>query len=235
MADKKETPQDDLQTQILLKEADEALRQERMEHIWKEWGQTIIGIALMVVFGTMLGVGWKSWRASVHAAQTAALIEARENGIIDLAAAKDDLSGDYAGMAALMAAGDIAVASPMQNQAAAALIHDHMMRAEQAGLPRRYDILAEWGALRTRADALPDADRQSVAAAMEDLAGRRGNPYAPVIMIEAASLYGENGNPAQALTVLEKAAGHALTRDNPDLITMIDNLTHLYTLDKNRT
>ena len=68
---KNNTPtEDDLQAEMLLKEADEALHQEKMEALWKEWGQTIVGIALMIVFGTMLGVGWKNWRHNVHSTQT---------------------------------------------------------------------------------------------------------------------------------------------------------------------
>lgn len=235
MADKKDKPEEDLQTEILLKEADEALRQEQLERLWKEWGQTIIGVALMVIFGTMLGVGWKSWRASVYAAQTATLVQAEEKGLIGLESAKDDLSGDYAGMAALISAGEIAVATQSSSMTVSQMVYEKMKLAEDAGLPRRYDILAEWGALRTETDANPEADHQAIAQKMEKLAGKRDNPYQPLILMEAAVLYGENGDNDKAVEILTQTSELESVQENNQLGTMIDNLKHLYTLDKNRT
>ena len=75
MAKNKTSPEFDIETDLLLKEADEALRQEKMEAMWKQWGQTIIGVALMVIFGTMLGVGWKNWRTSVYESRTQLILE----------------------------------------------------------------------------------------------------------------------------------------------------------------
>lgn len=233
MADKKDTPQSDLQTQILLKEADEALRQEKLQELWKEWGPTIVGVALMVIFGTMLGVGWKSWRASVHAHQTAALIATQEQG---LPAENAELSGDYAGMAALIYAGDFAsVADAAGNQVAAALIHQKMVEADAAGLPKRYDILAEWGKLRTEIDADPSADKQVIAENMEKLAGKRGNLYAPMIYAEAAMIYGMINQNDKALAVLDKAAVEAAKQDNGQIAELINSLKTLYASDNNRT
>ena len=236
MADRKNTPENDLQTQLLLKEADEALRQEQLQNLWKEWGPTIIGVALMVIFGTMLGVGWKSWRASVHAQQTAVLVAAQDQGIMGLAQGEGELSGKYAGMAAMIYAGDIAQSAEAgNNPIIASLIHQKMTEADKAGLPKRYDILAEWGALRSEVDANPDADKQAIAAKMEKLAGKRGNLYAPMIMAEAAMIYGIAEQNDKALTILGKASAVAAKQDNPQVNELINNLKTLYSPDNNRT
>lgn len=236
MADKNQKPEHDMQTQILLKEADEALRQEKLELLWKEWGPTIVGIALMVVFGTMLGVGWKSWRASVHSQQTAMLISTQEKGLAVMTDGEDELSGKYAGMAALIYAGDFAAASgSANNPVIASLLHQKMVEADESGLPKRYDILAEWGRLRTEVDANPAADKQEIAANMEKLAAKRGNPYAPMIMVEAAMIYGIAEQNDKALSALDKADNAVAPQENAQIRELINNLKTLYTSDNNRT
>jgi|GEM_PF-1582688 len=236
MTNSKQAPENDMQTQLLLKEVDEAMRQEKLELLWKEWGSTIIGIALMIVFGTMLGVGWKNWRASVHAKQTTALIAVQEKGLAILADNEETLSGKYAGMAALIQAGDIAAISESSNDPTiASLIHQKMVEATQSGLPKRYDILAEWGRLRTEIDANPSADQQKIAESMEKLAAKKGNPYAPMILVEAAMIYGITEQNEKAMAVLNKADESLNQQENTQQFKeLIHNLKALYTLDNNK-
>lgn len=221
------TIQDDLEAALLLKDADEALRQERMESLWREWGSTVIGVALMIVFGTMLGVGWQSWRTGVHQTQTAHLVNAQQAGEnINTS----ELSGHYAGIAALMAANDVANADNTQDTAK--MIHNYMVDADESGLPRQYDMLAKWGVLRTKADIEGKADVKIQAADdMMDLADKRGNPYAALNMVEAAVLYGNHGNPGKAVNILNDVMGMDVANNNESLMGLAGSLKRLYETD----
>jgi len=230
--DEQPSIQDDLEATLLLKDADEALRQERMEAMWREWGSTIIGVALMIVFGTMMGVGWKTWRSSVHQNETAKIISAQQSGVAGLLASQDDLSGQYKGIAALLAASDMVGQSDAQSIDNAKRIHNLMVDADESGLPRQYDLLAQWGALRTTADIKDSVEAKiSSADSMMDLADKRGNPYQALIMVEAATLYGENGNPSRAVEILNDVSNLDIASNDDGLMDMVDTLIRLYDTD----
>lgn len=230
MANQTSTPDDDIQTQILLKEADEALRQERLEALWKQWGQTIVGIALMLVFGTMIGVGWRNWRESVHAEQTQALLEAQDQGLFGLTQAENEgIDGEYKGLASILVAGQLSRDTDTDQTPT---IHTLMKQATETGLENDIQAVAEWTKLRIEANQATDAATSiAIADQMIELAEERGNPYRPSILVEAATLYGENGQPQKALDVLKDASADDITETQPSLQTMIDQLTHLYTID----
>lgn len=211
MAKKQKTPDEDMAAELLLKDADEALRQDQMKALWDEWGSTIIGVALMIIFGTMVGVGWKNWRYNVHTSQTTALIQNNPEA----------LSDSYKGISNLITAGQIASANTP------AILYNMTNNAANAGLPREWDILAEWGALRAQAD-LPDTDKIDIAQTMETLSKKRKNPYAPAMMMEAAILYGNDGQNDKAITLLNDAQNHPLTSQNITLQNEIETLLTLY-------
>ena len=214
MVKNKQTPEDDMAAEMLLKDADEALRQDRLQEIWGEWGSTIIGVALMIIFGTMLGVGWTNWRHSVHTHQTAALMNAKPQ----------DISGSYKGIANLMNAGEIA---KTQNPA---ILYELMNEAADSGLPRQWDILAQWGKYRAATD-LPNTDLSDIAEKMEKLSKKRKNPYAPAIMMESAILYATADNKDKALSLLNRAKTHPSTSQNDVLKTQIEQLINFYRMD----
>lgn len=236
MAKNQPNAAEDLQTEILLKEADDALRQEKLEVMWKEWGQTIIGVALMIIFGTMLGVGWKNWRHNVYEARTQALLIAENRGIAGLVMAADgDLAGAHRGVAYLLAAGNMlgSIEGDVVPAEIRPVIVDSAAVAADAGLPREWDMLAEWTRLRTQADdATEAAKKMIIAEEMMAIAARRKNPYAPMMMVEAAAIYGENGYPQKALESLDRAAKHDFSRNTPAVMDEIQKLMHLYALDK---
>ena len=210
----------DLAAALLLKEADEELRQEKLKHIWDEWGSTVIGIALMVVFGTMLGVGWNNWRYKVESEQTSILLSPGMNQ-------NNELSGQYAGIAALMQAGQLS----QGGADFASMMNKELAAAADSGLPREWDVLAEWGAYRTKADSTGADNKDellTVADGMVDLANKRNHPYAPMILMEAAVIFGENGDRERAQNLLEQAFNHEITQNNPTLKSQIQNLTSLY-------
>ena len=211
---------DNIEAQLLIKEADEELQKERLNALWEEWGSTIIGMALMIVFGTMIGVGWQNWRASVHASQTSALMASQTSAPNQ----NDNLDGTYKGMAALMNAGKIAQATQTDN---AILMIGLMEQAADAGLPKEWDILAQWGELRAQADLQEDA-QSTIADKMQKLANKRNNPYAPVLLIESAVLKANAGDKDTAIDILETAKNHELSQNNDALMLQINNLINLY-------
>ena len=205
MAKKDNTPNDDMAAELLLKDADDALHQERLHEIWAEWGSTIIGIALMIVFGTMIGVGWKNWRISVEKAETAKLLQVQESGYASVLIPNQDspLSGQYDAIAKMLAASDLtSTDGASSRQANAAIIHNLMVDAADGDLPKIYDTLAKWAKLRALYDAKPDSDKLQIADDMVDLANKGTNPFEALIKMEAAMIYGENSENDRAIDVL---------------------------------
>lgn len=230
MAKNKTLPETDMATELLLKEADEALRQEKMEAMWKEWGQTIVGVALMVIFGTMLGVGWKNWRNSVHESSTQALIMTQAESSPMAIEEANDLSGAHKGIADLLTASAL-VTNDMDVDTQNSILM-MMQDAEDTGLPAKWDVIATWTKLRIEANTAQTADKKIAAAdGMIKAAESDNNPYAPLMLAEAAGLYGENGNPQRALEVLAQAKDMPTAAKTPAMANLITKLTHLYTTD----
>jgi hypothetical protein len=215
--------QDELAAQLLLKEADESLRQDKLNAFWDEWGSTIISVVAMVVLGTILGVGWQSWQGSRQAAGTNTLIALEQNPEAEIA-----IDGHYGAVAGLIRAGQYADAGlAAQNGEEVTRL---FQQAAEANLPQEWDLLAEWGALRMRADVAEAADvKIGVARDMVELAEHSDNPYHPAILMEAGVLFGEHGERKQALIALENAANNEAAQATPDLLQKIAAYHALYT------
>jgi hypothetical protein len=212
--DTPQTPEEDMAAELLLKDADEALRQEQLKALWDEWGSTIIGVAFMVVFGTMIGVGWQSWRTSVNTAQTNFLLEAERGD----AASVEQLYGSHAGLYYLIQSSQVNDPSVIAN---------NLERAGDAGLPREWDILAEWGRLRALADFEAN-DKNDLADDMMKLAKKRNNPFAPAMMVEASMLKYMAGDPDAAQDILNEAKAYKASANVPTLLQRIASLENLY-------
>lgn len=74
-------PTDDAATDLLIKEVDEDLRQERLESLWKRYGGLFVGASVLVVAAVAGAQGWNAWDAkqrqqsSVHFDEATRLIE----------------------------------------------------------------------------------------------------------------------------------------------------------------
>ena len=68
-------PQDEAlaRTEVLIRDAEEALQQERLQEFWKQWGTTLMGMAVMLVIGTGAGVAWREWQQTKNEKATAQL------------------------------------------------------------------------------------------------------------------------------------------------------------------
>jgi len=217
------SPEDDLAAELLLKDADDALRQEELRALWNEWGSTIIGMALMVVFGTMIGVGWQNWRTSVTQGQTTQLIKSQDS----LSLSFDGLNDYYGGIAKMIKAGTL-LSSDDRDAIGVAKAHDLLVDVSEAGLPTEWSILSQWGQLRTAADLKNEDDIPAITDDMIALANKGNNPYAAVILTEAAVIKGESGDKVSALDLLKQAS--ALS-NNASLTSHIQSIINLYTIE----
>jgi hypothetical protein len=222
--DKKQISEDDMAAELLLKDADEAMRQERLNALWEEWGGTIIGTVLMIIFGTMVGIGWQNWRTNHYMQQTSLILNAQQNPQV----AAEKLSGEHAGLYALLKVEDII--GDGENVTPTADLLKAYETAAESGLPREWDILAEWGLIRMQVEE-ESADYTTLITKLENLAGENKNPYAPVMYVEAAILSYKNGNNEQALSLLDKARENEFISQVPPLAQRIERLSTFF---KNR-
>lgn len=58
-----------------IQEVDDALKQERLETLWKKYGNYVISGAIALVLGTALVTGWNSWNKSQNEKETTRLVE----------------------------------------------------------------------------------------------------------------------------------------------------------------
>lgn len=234
MTDKnKSTPEEDMAAELMLKEADDALRQEELQKLWEEWGATIIGVALMVVFGTMIGVGWKSWRTSVYESQTQALITMQQKGPASLATQGDELSGSYDAIAKMIAAGQLANTDGAPSQVTSSTIHNLMVDAGDGELPKYYDVMAEWTKLRTRFDATKNDDKHETVEEMLDMADNRNNPFSVIMAVEGAMMYASMESYDKALDVLNDLEEEQLDTV-PSLKSEVESYRQIYQAKLNK-
>jgi hypothetical protein len=58
----------------ILQEVDDAMRRERMEKLWKEYGHYVLGLIAFIVLATAVHSGWNAWNNSVQSKQTEQLM-----------------------------------------------------------------------------------------------------------------------------------------------------------------
>lgn len=92
----------------IFREVDEALQQEKLAKIWKEYGSTLILAAILLVVSTALTTVWVTWNHSRNATETARLVNAMEETDTAAQALQDiaeDTRSDHEAIALLSAAG----------------------------------------------------------------------------------------------------------------------------------
>lgn len=63
----------------LFVEVDEAMKQERLEKLWQQYGGFVIGFLFMIILGTAANAGYGSWKTSKNQAQTASFLKATDD------------------------------------------------------------------------------------------------------------------------------------------------------------
>lgn len=210
----------DLRTEHLLRDAAEELRRENLHKLWKEWGSTIIGMCIMLVVGTAIGVMWREWQSSKSERSTAALYQIESQGA-PVPMMAGEMRDNHLAMAWLAHAARISPDNKTELQQA-------YQFAADAG-DSDWAWLGAWNALRVEMDN-EQADAQDLINKFEQLAkdgAKHG--YASLAWIDAAILAGERlANPTLALDYLSRA-DKGLQRGTPAAALAAD-LTHLYTI-----
>lgn len=67
--------QHNMNDQGLLQEIEEDLQRQRVEALWKKYGNTVMGMAAAIVLGTALATAWYSFKSQRHEEATSGLME----------------------------------------------------------------------------------------------------------------------------------------------------------------
>ncbi len=166
----------------LLVEVDEALKQERMEKFWKDYGSLVItGIAALIL-GTAGWSGYKAWNANVKKEQTDKFIAATnandtETALMQLA---PELRPSLAAMAKWRAAGQMALEGKTEEakKIYAAIEND-------AEAPQDFRLLAVYQKIRLMAQD----DPKKALPLLEAIARDENHPWRHIARFEAAVLH----------------------------------------------
>lgn len=60
-------------------EVDEALKQEKLENLWKKYGGLLIGIIIALILGTAANAGYKAWKENRDTKQTDIYLSTKQN------------------------------------------------------------------------------------------------------------------------------------------------------------
>lgn len=237
---KDQDPQDqdiDLQrSESLLREADEELRRERLEGLWKKYGGMLITACIMVVLGTAIGVYWKHHVTQKNMAQTVEIYDflAVEDKAARLDEKTQDLTPPKTSQEWLIlyyAANDALEQERFED----ALAIYEVLRDERS-LGRDMRWLADLMELRVLMQTQDGNDAEQVAENMseirtrlEELAKAEDNPWRGIAYMEAAVVAGQRqGEYNEALALLMEAARYS--EGSTPLLSIIRDLTHLYTV-----
>ncbi|HEY8963260.1 MAG TPA: hypothetical protein VIN59_02230 [Alphaproteobacteria bacterium] len=219
----------DLRTQNLLRDAEEALQQERLLALWREWGGTIIGMAIMLVVGTGAGVAWREWQQAKNEKSTAALSE-----IIAAPAEPDpamlkDVKPQHAAIAWLSLAGAVMsdVNKDKSEEGRKAALTELYGKAVDAGDDTLWAWLARWNLLRMKMDE-QSLDAEALLKDYELLAAdMKDSSLVALAWIDAALIAGERmKDPVRALDYIGRA--EKIVPRGTTVSTITSDLAHLY-------
>jgi hypothetical protein len=210
----------------IFREVDEALQQEKLAKVWKNYGPVIVIAIIVMIVATAAGTAYKTWNSSENRKETGELITAAEDK--DAAAALEKAAADTRD-------GHKAVA--LMNAAA-----KHAEKKEFAKAAAMYDDLSRDGSapseLRDLANILyvrsmlltPDAKPEHKALLDRLLPVAKGkSPFQLQARLDAATLYGDLlKDYTQALAMLE---GFDADSTTDSLKEKANALKHVYTYE----
>lgn len=210
----------------LLQEIDEALKRERAEKLWREYGPTLIaGIVLLVVL-TGVFAGWNAWQEKHNIRQTNLLISALETPYPETAlkAASTTLSGNHKALAQLQLAGYLA-----QNDKNDEALAQYQDIAAERGTPAVWRDLATLMAARLEwHDQIDEAKAKALLAGLKPLLNKN-NPWRMHAAIQSALITGDSlGDYKGAVQLLADPVNNANTPAS--LQNRARALDHFYTM-----
>jgi hypothetical protein len=230
MAGKKDQNQDEelLRSELLLREADEELRREQLEAMWKRYGGLLIMACVLIVVMTGVSTYYKHHVKETNKQETNALydwlaIEEGDKRLEQALATKEDIANTQQWLQLYYAGND---ALEQQDYDKALDIYKTLRKQRELGGSMRW--LADLMELRVLMQTQGE-DVATLRARLEDLAAAEGNPYAALAYFDAAILAGQKQNEyAQGLELLNKASKEA--QGVTALLSMINDIRHLYTM-----
>lgn len=219
----------DLRTHNLLRDAEEALQQEKLAALWQQWGGTIIGMAIMLVVGTGAGVAWREWQQARNEKSTAALTTIIQSTAEITPQMLADLKPEHAAIAWLSAAGTVmndtnAAKSEADRKAALTELYGY---AVDAGDDTMWGWLARWNLLRMKMDE-QSLDAEALLKDYEALADdMKDSSLVALAWIDAALIAGERmKDPARALDYISRA--EKIVPRGTAVSAITSDLAHLY-------
>ena len=221
---KKPSATADAAANSLLLEVDEAMRWERIERIWKNYGNYILGGMLAIILGTAALSGYNAWSHHVKIKNTEHVISLLQDpafpGNITPENLKD--AGALKTLALIQAASaEINANKPAEAQA---LLEQVTHQTAHSDLHDLAVLMQVRMAVNNPADK---TDLAALRADLESIAARSASPWQAYAALEAASLYANLDNdPAKAQALLKPL----LTKDNliPSLRAKAEALNQLY-------
>lgn len=213
-------------TEVLIRDAEEALQQERLKELWKQWGTTLIGMAVMLVIGTGAGVAWREWNRTKNEQATAQLVNLLgQEDIVIGPETERDLGKNHAAIAYLSKAGKLVEKGKTD------AVRDELTKlytaAARAGDDTTWGWLARWNELRIQMDN-EKSDTGKLLKDYEHLASeRKGESMSAVVLMDAAIIAGERlKDPTRALEYLAQA--QAVVPPTTPMDSLLSDLRHLY-------
>lgn len=219
-----------MRSEMLLREADEELRRERFEKMWKRYGGALILLCVAIVIGTGVGTYYKYNVKQTKLENTDKLytwlaVEKGEERLQTALADKDNIATTQDWLKLYYAGND---ALEKQDYDKALDIYVTLRKRRELGGEMRW--LADLMELRVlmQTGRLDDAALQ---ARFEELGGAKENPWAALAYFDAAIIAGQKREEyAHALELLNKAS--AAGEGSTPLMSMIADMRHLFTMKR---
>ncbi len=210
----------------ILREIDEAMRQERMEKFWKENGNTLVVFVVATILMTAVISGYRSWDRSERATGTDRALALMEDKTFpeNIKEAKLDMRGGLRGIVLINGAQDFLNGGKPDEALAL-----YTKAAEDKNIPGEMRGLAVLMQARLAKDVGAD---EKLMKNLAGIAGDNGNPWQQHARIEAASYAAANNDYKTARKYL---AGVMDEKDLPDTLYKKANaLDHVYALKEQK-
>jgi hypothetical protein len=180
-------------------EVDEALKQEKLENLWKKYGGLVIGAIIALILGTATNAGYQSWKTSHDTKQTNIFLSAEKAGNAtteELVSAADQIDGGLKTLTMIRAA---STALENGDKDKAASLFAQISQNDQA--EPNFRALATYMTVHTSSEM---NDEQKIAS-LSAIAKDQKNPWNLYAKLDLALLLGGQKNDfAQAHTYLKE-------------------------------
>ena len=196
-----------------IREVDEAVRQDRLMAVWKQYGTYIVGAAIAVIAGSAAAVGWQNYQESQRAAHARAMADATallaEDRPAEAAAAFKALADDAGGGVAVVAK---LRAAEAEKEAGAREAKLDLLGglADDQDASAVYRRLAD---LLTRQESFNDGDADALIGELEQAAAP-DNPWRSSLIELKAIAQMKAGRTDEARATLETLAASDVTPAN---------------------